>query len=130
MADESHPPDNQLQPDEEPDDLEPVDPEHPYAWGINEVLGAIAKFIEKEKFGESVGNIVQALTAWMKSKSEISPDESVFRRHYLWGNLGFSTLVFAGILIAGYFKIIPPEGTTGLLGALIGYWYGQRQRDK
>jgi hypothetical protein len=40
----------------------------------------------------------------------------------------FSALIFVGIGVMGYLKVIPADGTMGLLGALIGYWYGQRQK--
>jgi hypothetical protein len=43
-------------------------------------------------------------------------------------SLGFGILIFVGIGVMGYLKIMNGEATTGLLGILIGYWYGKQQK--
>lgn len=92
--------------------------------GWDEIANAVANLIERDKIVDSIGN-------WVDAHAKAKPDEVKFRqRMLLWGYV-FSLLIFGGILLAGWRKIIGPEATTGLLGALIGYWYGQySQRDR
>ena len=95
---------------------------HPYAQGVNEVFGAIANLIQKEK-------LVEALSRWMESIPEGARKEERLRKHTAYVNMFFGLGIFSGICFLGYVKVLPSDATTGLLGALIGYWYGnQRSR--
>ena len=98
-----------------------VSPEPPLARGLNEVFEAAANTLEHEK-------VVEAITRWINSKVDKSSADSEFRRRSHYVGTCFSALIFVGIGVMGYLKVIPADGTMGLLGALIGYWYGQRQK--
>lgn len=88
-----------------------------------EIASGIANVIEKEK-------VVDAVANWVNAHANIKPKEHSLRWSAFVIGQVFGLVVFAGILLAGWHKIIGAEATTGLLGALIGYWYGQREKQK
>ncbi|HET8924129.1 MAG TPA: hypothetical protein VFN26_14165 [Candidatus Acidoferrum sp.] len=109
---------------EEPDQNGESTGEHDSAQeALLEIASAVANVIEKEK-------VVDAVANWVNAHANNKPKEHRLR----WGVfiLGqvFGLVIFAGILFAGWHKVIGPEATTGLLGALVGYWYGQREKQK
>ena len=104
---------------EQPSEEKP--PQPPYAQGFNEILEAVANNLERDK-------IVEAIAGWIYSKTQMPAANDEFRRRSFYIGTAFSALVFIGVGIMGYLKVIPADGTMGLLGALIGYWYGQRQK--
>ncbi len=57
------------------------------------------------------------------------PAETSLKKQSLLLGVAFSIAVFIGVAILGYLKVISGDSTTALLGGLIGYWFGQRQRN-
>ena len=112
-----------MEPDSEADGKAPNNEpdENSYLSGVNSILEAVANVIDTEKF-------VDAARAWVRCWTENRPSEASFRVQYFWGSLAFGLLIFAGIGVLGWLGVIPKEGTTGLLGILIGYWFGQRSK--
>jgi hypothetical protein len=96
-------------------------PEYPYARGLNEILEAVAQNLQHEK-------IVEAIAGWIYSKTREPDSDDKFRRRSFYVGTCFSALIFVGVGVMGYLKVIPADGTMGLLGALIGYWYGKAQK--
>jgi hypothetical protein len=104
-------PDENLPPEELPED-EPAP---------SEILaGGIADLLNKQEIADSLAQVLRAVA---KNKSE---EPHVAKFTFVVG-MAFSAIVFAGVCILGWFKIISAEAVTGLLGALIGYWYGREQ---
>ena len=88
-----------------------------------EIANAIANVIEKDK-------VVDAVANWLNAHATNKPiEQRLHWRAFVIGQL-FGIVVFAGILFAGWRHVIGTEATTGLLGSLIGYWYGQREKQK
>lgn len=87
------------------------------------IASAIATVLEDQKVIGAIGN-------WVNAHAVNKPHENKLR----WGTLImgqiFGLVIFVGVLIAGWQKIISTEATTGLLGALVGYWYGQREKQR
>jgi len=79
-----------------------------------------AKLLNEPGIAKSVAEFIAALA---KNKS-LEP--RFIQTSYGIGLL-FGLLVFFGIGLLGWLKVIGPEATTGLLGALIGYWYGREK---
>jgi hypothetical protein len=42
----------------------------------------------------------------------------------------FALFLFAGVGLLGWLKVLTSETTATILAALVGYWYGQRERHK
>ena len=88
----------------------------------SEILAdGLAGLINKPEVAKSISDFLSALA---KNKSE---EPKLAKHTFGWG-LAFSAFVFAGIGLLGWFKVIGAEATTGLLGALIGYWYGRESK--
>lgn len=105
MSDDKHPP-----PEENPEDDTAA-----------EILAdGVAGLLNKPEIAKGIS---EYLNATAKNKSA----EPGFATWSLILNLAFSGLIFAGIVILGWYKVISGEATTGLLGALIGYWYGRER---
>jgi hypothetical protein len=68
------------------------------------------------------------MKGWIAARTNEMPAETSLKRQSLWLGVVFSVAVFVGVAILGYLKVISGESTTALLGGLIGYWFGQRQR--
>ncbi len=112
------------QPDETPNENGEPDSERDSghrAW--DEIADAFANVIEKDK-------IVDAVANWVNAHANIKPEEHRKRWSAFVIGQVFGLVIFVGILFAGSRHVIGPEATTGLLGALIGYWYGQREKQK
>jgi len=78
-------------------------------------------FLKKPKI---VGAIAKAISAWAGNQ----PDEIRLRFRALHLAYGFSIFIFIGITVLALLGLISKEVTAGLLGTLVGYWYGQRQQ--
>ena len=72
--------------------------------------------------------LLDALKGWIAARTNEMPAETSLKRQSLWLGVAFSAAVFVGVAVLGYLKVISGESTTALLGGLIGYWFGQRQR--
>ncbi len=72
--------------------------------------------------------LLDALKGWVNARTNEMPAETTLKRQSLWLGIGFSLVVFVGVATLGYLKVISGESTTALVGGLIGYWFGQRQR--
>jgi len=86
--------------------------------GINEVLSALAKDAK----------VIDGIAAWLRMQAIKPSIENEFRKRTHIVGTCFSAFVFIGVGLLGYLKVIPADGTIGLLGSLIGYWHGQRQK--
>jgi hypothetical protein len=103
----------------EPEQQSDVDElqEQESAW--NEVAYSIADLIRRKEIRE-------ALKKWVDAQSDNVPKNHSYRIQVLWTGLIFSIIVFAAIIALGVFKVISPEVMVGLLGPMLGYWFGRR----
>lgn len=66
--------------------------------------------------------INKAVDTW----ASMQPEEMKLKFRALHIGVLFSAFIFAGIGYLGWLGVISKEVTAGLLGTLIGYWYGQK----
>jgi hypothetical protein len=69
-----------------------------------------------------------ATRGWIEAKTRNLPADASMKQQSMWLGVGFSVVVFIGVGFLGYVKVISGDSTTALIGGLIGYWFGQRQR--
>ena len=72
--------------------------------------------------------LLDATKAWIEARTAILPMEVSLKSQSQWLGVAFSFSIFIGVGILGYLKVISGDSTTALIGGLIGYWFGQRQR--
>lgn len=106
--------DNDLPLDSEPEEEQPSHSSEILADGL-------ADLMNKPEVAKSISDVLSAY-----AKTKLEEPETV--KHHVRFGLVFNAFVFAGIAVLGWFKVIGAEATTGLLGALIGYWYGRESR--
>lgn len=99
--------------DEEQQEDEPLE-----SWEI--LAEAVGRLLNEPGIAKSIADLI---TATAKNKSQ---QPNLFKTSYGFGLL-FGLLIFIGIGVLGWLKVIGAEATTGLLGALIGYWYGREK---
>lgn len=99
-----------------PESEEKVDPRP-----SDEIRQALAEVIRNEKL---IDVLKESVNAFLRNK----PQEASLRLHSLWLGYFFALTVFAGIGILAWLKVLTGEVTAGLLGSVIGYWFGVRQR--
>jgi hypothetical protein len=87
----------------------------------DEIVYAMADLLRSQQ-------LLDALKGWITARTNEMPAETALKRQSLWLGVGFSFLIFVGVAILGHFKVISGDSTTALIGGLIGYWFGQRQR--
>jgi hypothetical protein len=87
----------------------------------DEIAYAVADLLRSQQ-------MLDALKGWVTARTNEMPAETSLKKQSLWLGVAFSIAVFVGVAILGYLKVISGESTTALLGGLIGYWFGQRQR--
>ena len=63
-----------------------------------------------------------AVDAWAKTH----PDQVKLKFRALHLAYAFAVVVFGGICLLAWQEVLGKEGSIGLLGALIGYWFGNR----
>jgi hypothetical protein len=84
------------------------------------------RFLEWFNNPEIVKTIQSAVTGWTQRQ----PGELKLRFRALHLAYAFCAIVFLGIGLLAWFKVLSGEVTASLLGSLIGYWFGQRQAAK
>jgi len=87
----------------------------------DEIAFAVADLLRSQQ-------LLDAMKGWVAARTNEMPAETALKRQSLWLGVVFSVAVFVGVAILGYLKVISGDSTTALLGGLIGYWFGQRQR--
>lgn len=87
----------------------------------DEIAYAVADLLKSQQ-------LLDATKGWIEARTRNLPADSSLKRQSLWLGVGFSLVVFAGVGVLGYLKVISGDSTTALIGGLIGYWFGQRQR--
>jgi hypothetical protein len=80
------------------------------AEGFQDVLGAVARAVDEYTRNAPKRLNVQARVVAM---SQV-----------------FGILIFAGVGFLGWLGVVGHETTAAILAALIGYWYGQRERQR
>ncbi len=107
-------------PDGHDDDLQPSDQPPTTVWDA----------IQHPKIARGVENLLSAATRAVDEYSKNQPE--VLKAHVrlaAWSYVfGFS--IFAGVGFLGWIGVLSHETTATILGALIGYWYGQREKQR
>jgi hypothetical protein len=84
---------------------------------------AIGGLLNQPDVAKSIAGLINAVATKKTAEPTIIKTSMVL-------GLIFSFLIFVGIGVLAWFKIISGEATTGLLGALVGYWFGQKQASR
>lgn len=106
-------------PEELPAPADQPDGDEPLASAWDEVAYSVAELIKRKEVRE-------ALKKWIDAQSENIPKNHSFRVQALWSGVFFSLTVFGAIIFLGIKGVIKPEVMVGLLGPLLGYWFGRR----
>jgi len=104
----------ELEPPEPPEDEEP-----PSGSAWDEVAYSLAQLIGRKEVRE-------AAKKWIEAQAENIPKNHTYRVQQLWAWWVFSLMVFGAIITLGVIKVISPEVMVGLLGPMLGYWFGRR----
>ena len=72
--------------------------------------------------------VLESILVGAKAWATNRPEEIKLRFRVLHLNLFLALFLFAAIGLFGYLNVISGEVTAGLLGSLIGYWYGQSKK--
>jgi hypothetical protein len=72
--------------------------------------------------------VMSSISQWISKNAEIIPTRTKMTRLSVWLGFVFGLAIFAGIAGLGYLKILNEQSMSGLLGTLIGFWFGQRTR--
>jgi len=86
----------------------------------DEVWLALADLLRKKELRE-------ALKKWIDVQADNVPKVHSFKVQHLWLSYLFALAVFVGIMMLAVFKVISPEVMVGLLGPMLGYWFGRKQ---
>jgi hypothetical protein len=90
----------------------------------SEILSdAIGSALNQPDVTKSIAALINAAAAKKAAEPGIVKTSMIL-------GLIFSFLIFVGIAVLAWFKVLSGEATTGLLGALIGYWFGRQQTGK
>jgi hypothetical protein len=110
-----------LPPGEEPDGLQPNGEEEELADGWYEIAVGVRELLGKEKVVEAVAAYLNSVTARNNEARNPIP-------YYV--SLCFGLLIFAGIALLAWKKILDSQSTVILIGALIAAWWGQGQKQQ
>jgi hypothetical protein len=86
----------------------------------DEVWLALADLLRKKELREAVKK-------WIDAQADNVPKIHSFKVQYLWLSYLFALIVLASISLLAVFKVISPEVMVGLLGPLLGYWFGRNK---
>jgi hypothetical protein len=106
------------------DHAKPPDKDNEELDSASEILAdAVGGVINQPDVTKSIATLITAFASHKTAEPKIIKISMIL-------GLVFSFLIFLGIAVLSWFKVLSGEATTGLLGALIGYWFGQRQAGK
>lgn len=88
-----------------------------------ELAYAVSDLIKDQK-------VIAAVSSWIDALAKNKTSEPCLTKLSIWLGFSFGITIFVGIGLLGWKQVIPAEATTGLLGALIGYWFGYKHRQQ
>jgi hypothetical protein len=71
--------------------------------------------------------VSEAVKRWVDAVSTSKAGEYPHARLQAWLAFAFGLAIFFTIGFLGWLKVLSGEVTAGLLGSLIGYWYGRQK---
>jgi hypothetical protein len=71
--------------------------------------------------------VAEAIKKWVEAASISKAGEYPHARLQAWLSFAFGLVIFLLIGLLGWLKVLSGEVTAGLLGSLIGYWYGRQK---
>jgi len=98
----------------------PEDEDEEIAPASDEVWLALADLLRKKELREG-------LKKWIDAQADNVPKIHSFKVQHLWLSYLFAITVLASIILLAVFKIIAAEVMVGLLGPLLGYWFGRNK---
>jgi len=126
MPDDENKPKEEEEKGQDDDDISEVYDEEP----TQILANSIRDLANDPTVAKSVADFIGRASNLMTAVAECRSAQPKIAIQSLRLSLGFGLLIFIGIGFLGYLKIVSGEATTGLLGTLIGYWYGQRQQSR
>jgi hypothetical protein len=86
--------------------------------------------IQHPRIAKGVENVLGAVTRAIDKWGENEPTRVKAQLQAVWLSYVFGLLIFVGIGFLGWLGILSHETTAAILAALIGYWYGQKEKQK
>ena len=75
-------------------------------------------------------NVTTSIAALINSLASHKAQQAKIVKTSMLLGMILCCIIFFGISVLAWFKVLSGEATTGLLGALIGYWFGHRESGK
>lgn len=111
------------------DELPNNDPDEEQSDASDEVAYAFADLLRSEQVSNAVKTWVDSAAEDKKSRlvaeAEDKKAKLAHARFEMWISAWVGLIVFGVIALLGWKRILSGEVTAGLLGSLIGYWYGR-----
>ena len=85
-------------------------------------------FVEALKVALSKPQVLESILIGAKAWAVNRPEEMKLRFRALHLSIAFALVLFIGIGVMAYVGVLNREVTAGMLGTLIGYWYGQSKK--
>jgi hypothetical protein len=71
--------------------------------------------------------VAEAIKRWIDAASTNKAGEYSHARLQAWLSFAFGLVIFLTIAVLAWLKVLSGEVTAGLLGSLLGYWYGRQK---
>jgi hypothetical protein len=86
-----------------------------------------------EAFGYAISDLIgtkdmaKALGEWISAHAKAIPHQPGIQKLQTWLGFIFGLAIFSGIGFLAWHKVINDQVAAGLLGTLIGYWFGHQK---
>ncbi|HWY05316.1 MAG TPA: hypothetical protein VNY24_00545 [Candidatus Acidoferrales bacterium] len=71
--------------------------------------------------------VAEAVKKWVEATAQSKAGEYPHARLQAWLAFAFGMVIFLTIAVLAWLKVLSGEVTAGLLGSLLGYWYGRQK---
>lgn len=71
--------------------------------------------------------VAEAIKKWVGAAADARAGQYPHARLQAWLSFAFGLAIFLTIGLLGWLKVLSGEVTAGLLGSLVGYWYGRHK---
>jgi hypothetical protein len=72
-------------------------------------------------------DVAKSVAEWISAQAKSIPHQPGIQKLSIWLGFLFGLAIFGGIGFLAWHKVINEQVAAGLLGTLIGYWFGQQK---
>ncbi len=91
---------------------------------------SLLQFLEHPEVVKDIAGLIRAITGAIEVWGKGQPERTALSYRAFRVSQFFALAIFVGIGLLGWLKVFSGETTAAMLSALIGYWYGQREKTK